>query len=426
MTVTSIVLHVNDTYDLATATSIDVTTQIQTSGKVIYQVGQAWQLRHFWSTLTDASGNTTTTYMGSFRTADTQAPSLDSSSFAPGPDAETQVIIDIEVSDNSGNVVEVADTNAPVFTSFAASSTGQTSVDVSYAVTDDYDTQPLVTVSLYSAGASPTVQEVLLGEGAGFLEKQVATTLSGTLSFSGLSENTSYVAYGCAQDDVPNTSTLNSSAVTTDEAPDTNAPSGGTVSAVADSSEQVTVSWSGFTDDTGVDHYELYQNTADDFENATLHSAPTTSPTVIAALIADTTYHFYVVAVDAAGNKGAPVGSGAVQTQAAATITYDLFSNPNGISGRPDATPYTALYFTVGNYLSGWPADPTSPAVRLLEIWYEGTMIASMIPGDTQELLASNNGEIVVDGYKYIPGGLLSTWANGDAAHKLDVTRVSV
>ena len=106
------------------------------------------------------------------------------------------------------------------------------------------------------------------------------------------------------------------------------------------------------------------------------------------------------------------------------SLSYNPFSLPGGIGGRPDANPYSQLYFTTGNWQSGWPAN--TALVRVLEIWYEGTRIVSMATTDTQELLTSNGNQIIHNGYRYIPGSLVTTWFNGDAAHKLNVTRVAV
>ena len=123
-----------------------------------------------------------------------------------------------QLGDNSGNVVEQTDSSAPTFTSFSAASAGENSVTVSFGVIDNMDSTPSMAIALYASGSTPTIAEVIAGEGAGFLEKQTFSGASGTAVFLSLTAGTEYAAFGVAQDDVPNTSALQSASVSTDAA----------------------------------------------------------------------------------------------------------------------------------------------------------------------------------------------------------------
>jgi chitodextrinase len=108
--------------------------------------------------------------------------------------------------------------------------------------------------------------------------------------------------------------------------PDTTAPSApGTPTASAVTATGATLNWTAATDNVGVAGYDVYrENGATDV----LVGSPTVASLAVTGLTAATTYQFYVVARDAAGNRStgsAPVavttGSGGGDTTAPGTPT---------------------------------------------------------------------------------------------------------
>jgi len=115
---------------------------------------------------------------------------------------------------------------------------------------------------------------------------------------TGLSSNTTYAFYVIARDAAGNTSTASNTAnVTTDVFVDTEAPSTPTGLAASNTTETTTdLSWNSSTDNIGVTGYDVY------LDSVFIINVSGTSYQV-SGLSASTTYSFYVIARDAAGNS---------------------------------------------------------------------------------------------------------------------------
>ena len=69
MPVTEVLLKVSPVNDIAQAVSVDVTSDILSAGKTIYNVGAPSTTRWYFATLTDDAGNSNTFALGSYTTA---------------------------------------------------------------------------------------------------------------------------------------------------------------------------------------------------------------------------------------------------------------------------------------------------------------------------------------------------------------------
>lgn len=189
-----------------------------------------------------------------------------------------------------------SDTTAPSTPTLSASGTTQTTTSLSWtAATDNVG---VTGYDVYQNGA-------LLGSSA--------TT---SYAVSGLTASTTYTFYVKAKDAAGNQSAnSNTVSVTTLAAtPDTTAPSTPTLSASGTTQTTTNLSWSAATDNVGVTGYDVYRN------GAFLASSATTSYTA-SGLTAATTYSFYVVAKDAAGNQSAASNTVSVTTLST-SLTY--------------------------------------------------------------------------------------------------------
>ena len=118
---------------------------------------------------------------------------------------------------------------------------------------------------------------------------------------SGLTINTSYAFYVQASDAAGNSSNSSTSNFSTLAPPDTEAPSAPTdLAASAITQSSLTLNWTASTDNVAVTGYDVYQN------GIKINAAiVTTTSYNVTGLVALTSYDFYVVAKDAAGNISA-------------------------------------------------------------------------------------------------------------------------
>jgi chitodextrinase len=142
------------------------------------------------------------------------------------------------------------------------------------------------------------------------------TTVTGTTySDTGVQPSTSYSYYVIARDAAGHSSPQsNTATVTTPAAPgDTTKPSQPAgLTASATSSSQVNLSWTGSTDNVGVTGYDVYRGAAKlTTVPGTTYSDPGLQPS--------TSYGYYVVARDAAGNLSPQSNTATATTQAAPT-----------------------------------------------------------------------------------------------------------
>ncbi|MGL1903250.1 MAG: cellulase family glycosylhydrolase [Fibrobacterales bacterium] len=172
------------------------------------------------------------------------------------------------------------DTEAPTEpTSVTASSTGTTSVSVSWSAANDN-----IGVSSYDIYVD------------GVFNKSVTTISS---SVTGLTAETSYAITVIASDAAGNKSTVsNVATVTTDTPPDTEAPTAPTATiATATGMHSINLEWNASTDNIGVVGYDVYTH------NDLLVSLGTVTSYEITGLLHNTRYEYHVIAQDAAGNR---------------------------------------------------------------------------------------------------------------------------
>ena len=189
-----------------------------------------------------------------------------------------------------------SDTTAPTAPTLAASGTTQTTTSLSWSgATDNVG---VTGYDVYKGG-------VLLG-----------ATASTSYAVSGLTASTAYVFTVKAKDAAGNVSVAsNTINVTTLAVPvDTTAPTAATLSASGTTSNTTSLAWSGATDNVGVTGYDVYQN-------GVFKANVSTTTYAVTGLTAATTYSFYVIAKDTAGNVS-PSSNTVNVTTLTVSITY--------------------------------------------------------------------------------------------------------
>jgi chitodextrinase len=150
-----------------------------------------------------------------------------------------------------------------------------------------------------------------------------------TYSDTTVSPSTTYSYYVVAKDAAGNASgPSNTASVTTPPAPDTTPPSAPTnLTATAVSSSQINLSWGASTDNVGVTGYDIYQN------GIRIATVSTTSYGST-GLSPSTTYSYYVIARDAAGNSSPASNTASATTQPLATTAGNLAGVISSSSGE--------------------------------------------------------------------------------------------
>ena len=136
-----------------------------------------------------------------------------------------------------------------------------------------------------------------------------------TATITGLSASTTYSFYVIAKDAAINSSSVSNTVngTTTVVVPDTQNPTVGTSLAVTSTlSTKVSLSWLAGTDNVGITAYDIYVN-------GVFNSSVTGTVATISGLTAATTYTFYLIARDAAGNSSVASNSVDGTTKAAGT-----------------------------------------------------------------------------------------------------------
>ncbi|MEE6312028.1 glycoside hydrolase family 9 protein [Plantactinospora veratri] len=153
-------------------------------------------------------------------------------------------------------------------------------------------------------------------------------------------------------------------------APDSTAPSApGTPTAATVTATGATLNWTAATDDVGIAGYDVYrENGASDL----LLGSAATPTFAVTGLVAETTYQFYVVARDAAGNRSTASSPVSVTTSPAGTGD----TTPPGTPGTPTASAVTAAGATLS-----WTAPTDNVGVTGYRVYREG--------GATDALLGS-------------------------------------
>jgi chitodextrinase len=170
----------------------------------------------------------------------------------------------------------------------------------------------------------------------GVLNKSVSGL---TATITGLSASTAYSFYVIAKDAAVNSSPASSTVIgtTTVYVADTQNPTAPTnLIVVGSSSSTVSLSWTASTDNIGVTSYDV-------FVNSTFKTTVSGTTAIVNGLTPTTTYAFYVVAKDAAGNTS-PQSNSANGT----TAVFSTSCASESFENIPLATPTTpaSQYFT--------------------------------------------------------------------------------
>lgn len=193
-----------------------------------------------------------------------------------------------------------ADTQAPTApTSLAVTATTINSVSLSWVAATDN-----IGVTAYNV----------------YMNGALKTTVTGlTATITGLAASTAYSFYVIAKDAAGNSSPA-SATVNGTTTSDSQAPTAPTSLAVTGTtSNSASLSWLASSDNIGVTGYDVYMNSI-------LKTTVTGLTTTITGLTASTTYSFYVIAKDAAGNLSTTSNTINATTSAASTATELLFS----------------------------------------------------------------------------------------------------
>ena len=174
---------------------------------------------------------------------------------------------------------------------------------------------------------------------------------------SGLTSNTSYAFYVQASDASGNSSNSSTSNFSTLAPPDTEAPSAPTdLAASAITQSSLTLNWTASTDNVAVTGYDVYQN------GIKINGANVTGTSYnVSGLIALTSYDFYVVAKDAAGNISA-----ASNTINVITPDTQAPTAPSGLA----SSNLTATSLTLN-----WNASTDNVAVTGYDVYQNGIKI---------------------------------------------------
>jgi cellulase/cellobiase CelA1 len=208
----------------------------------------------------------------------------------------------------------------------------------------------------------------------GATDALVGSPTTNSLAVTGLTASTAYQFYVVARDGAGNRSTPSVAVSVTTTAGgggDTAPPSApGTPTASSVTSTGALLSWAASTDTggSGLAGYRVYrENGATDV----LLGAPATTSLAVTGLTASTTYQFYVVAVDAAGNVSAPSAPVAVTTTgggtggASCSVAYTSSDWGSGFTANVSITN------TGSTAINGWTLRFTFPnsAQRVGQGW---------------------------------------------------------
>ena len=176
----------------------------------------------------------------------------------------------------------IADTQAPTAaTNLVVTGTTSNTVSLSWSAATD--------------NVAVTSYEIYMN---GVLKSSVSSS-NLTASISGLAPSTTYSFYVIAKDASVNSSPASNvvNGTTTILIPDTQNPTAATnLTVTGGSSSTVSLSWSSSTDNIGVSSYDV-------FVDAVLKTTVSGTTAIVNGLSPTTTYSFYVVAKDAAGNS---------------------------------------------------------------------------------------------------------------------------
>ena len=234
------------------------------------------------------------------------------------------------------------DTEAPSSpTNLSASNITQSSTDLSWTASSD--NIGVTGYDIYQNGS--------------YLASSASTTFNAT----GLSAGTNYSFYVQAYDAAGNISSAsNTVSVTTGNNADTQAPTAPTNLTASNTTETATdLNWTASSDNVGVTGYNIYQ------DGSYLANTAGTSINV-ASLSGGTSYSFYVVAFDAAGNISGSSNTVSVTTNTAADT--EAPSNPTNLTASNTTETATEL---------SWNASTDNVGVTGYDVYQDGSYVAS-------------------------------------------------
>lgn len=240
-----------------------------------------------------------------------------------------------------------------------------------------------------------------------------------TATITGLTASTTYSFYVIAKDAAVNSSPASNTAngTTTIAIPDTEIPTTPTNLAVTGSSSStVSLSWTASTDNVGVTSYDVYVNSV-------FKSTVSGTTALVNGLTPSTTYSFYVVAKDAAGNSSAQSnainGTTTVLTSSCANESFENIPTAASSYGTQTWIGDSALNWTATDARTDQTLNTKAILVR------NGSLTASTSPDGigsltvtTQQKFTSGNsgtfslrvnGNIVGTIPFGAPGGLATT-----------------
>ena len=240
-----------------------------------------------------------------------------------------------------------------------------------------------------------------------------------TATITGLTASTTYSFYVIAKDAAVNSSPASNTAngTTTIAIPDTQNPTAPTNLAVTGSSSStVSLSWTASTDNVGVTSYDVYVNSV-------FKSTVSGTTALVNGLTPSTTYSFYVVAKDAAGNSSAQSnainGTTTVLTSSCANESFENIPTAASSYGTQTWIGDSALNWTATDARTDQTLNTKAILVR------NGSLTASTSPDGigsltvtTQQKFTSGNngtfslrvnGNIVGTIPFGAPGGLATT-----------------
>jgi chitodextrinase len=246
----------------------------------------------------------------------------------------------ISVASNTVNATTLyLDTIAPTAATLSASGTTTSSTDLSWTAATDN-----IGVAGYNVYQNNTL---------------IATTTANSLIVPNLSAATAYSFYVVTKDTAGNLSaasnTVNAITLSTS---DTSAPSTSTLSALGTTTSGTDLSWNAATDNIGVTGYKVYQN-------GVLKTTTTSTSLAISGLSASTTYNFYVLATDAAGNMSAASNTATVTTLSASDTT------------APTAVTLSASGITTSSTDLSWTVATDNIGVTGYNIYQNSTLIST-------------------------------------------------
>ena len=388
-----------------TSPSLDLTNYASVEITFDYFPSSMENNEDFWLQFNDGSGWTTIrTYVsgtdftnGNFVLGTSNT--VDSSGFNFGTGAQFRIQCDASANNDLvyidrviivGTLAAPPDTEAPTSpTNLVASNTTSFTTDLSWNVSSDN-----VGVTGYD-----------VYQNGGFIANVVSTSYNVT----GLNPNTSYNFYVIARDAAGNSSAQSNTAnVTTDPFVDTEAPTAPTGLSASNTTETTTdLSWNASSDNVGVTGYDVYQD-----GGFVTNVASTTYQ--VTGLSESTSYNFYVVARDAAGNSSAQSNSVNVSTLAAPTCSDGIQNgDETGVDcGGSACAPCSNVILNQGFFetgFDGW-ADGGGDCARVATSFsYEGSYSIRLRDnsGVASSMTLSNidvtpYSQVVIDFYFYM------------------------